>query len=275
MKLLAALSTLAAAVPAAPASAAAAAPPKVLICSDSTTANYADGSVLQGYTPHPPCAFSANPNSWGFYLHNYLTIGVSNLAVNGRSTRSFINEGKWAALLAATNAGDVVVIEMGHNDDTDPTTDSKDRGTLPGAGNETVTVATSAGAAETVHTFGWYLRAMIADVRAKHAVPLLSGMVPRNYWTGNTLQSAWPFADTAEQVAAAADVQFVDHTAYAVAALQALGPVAAKTYFPSDNTHTDPAGAQINTEAFVRGVKCGAGIGLATFLSAEGRAVEC
>lgn len=48
MKLLAVLSTVIAAVSAAPA-AAAVATPKVLICSDSTTANYAEGSVLQGY----------------------------------------------------------------------------------------------------------------------------------------------------------------------------------------------------------------------------------
>ncbi|KAF1932139.1 carbohydrate esterase family 12 protein [Didymella exigua CBS 183.55] len=236
MKLLAVLSTAIAAVSAVPTAAAA---PKVLICSDSTTANYAEGSVLQG---------------WGYYLHNYLTIPVVNLAVNGRSTRSFINEGKWTALLAQTNPGDFVLVEMGHNDDVDPTTDTRDRGVLPGAGNETIVVTTATGANETVHTFGWYLRSMIADVRAQHAVPVLSGMVPRNYWTGDTLQARWPFADTAQLVARTARVQYVDHTKYGVNALQALGPVQAKTLFPNDNTHTNPAGAVLNAEAFVTGV---------------------
>lgn len=51
MKLFVVLTSLVAAVSAAPAAAAAA--PKVLICSDSTTADYAAGSVLQGYESMP------------------------------------------------------------------------------------------------------------------------------------------------------------------------------------------------------------------------------
>lgn len=86
--------------------AAKAATPKLLICSDSTTANYNLTSPLQG---------------WGFHIPNYLSIPVLNLAVNGRSSRSFISEGKWQALLDKTMAGDFVLIEMGHNDDSDPT----------------------------------------------------------------------------------------------------------------------------------------------------------
>ncbi|PQE15237.1 rhamnogalacturonan acetylesterase protein [Rutstroemia sp. NJR-2017a WRK4] len=203
---------------------------KVLICSDSTTANYDPATTnLQG---------------WGYYIHNYLSIGVSNLARNGRSTRSFINEGRWASLLNSTNAGDYVIIEMGHNDDGDPTTDTADRATLPGIGNDSVVVTTSTGASETVYSFGWYLRKMIADVKAKDATPILSGMVPRNYWTGNTLQSTWPFAVYAQEVAAQTSVAYVDHTKYAVNRWQALGPTVAKTYYPNDNTHTNPAGAQ-------------------------------
>jgi rhamnogalacturonan acetylesterase len=89
---------------------------------------------------------------------------------------------------------------MGHNDDGDPTTDTADRATLSGIGENTVTVTTSKGTTEVVHSFGWYLRKMIADVRAKGGIPLISGMVNRNYWSGNTLQSAWPFATYAQQV---------------------------------------------------------------------------
>lgn len=96
--------------------------------------------------------------------------------------------------------GDYVLIEMGHNDDVDPTTDTKDRGTLAGIGENTVTVTTSTGATEVVHSFGWYLRKMIVDVKAKGGKPILSGMVNRNYWTGETLQSKWLFADYAQQV---------------------------------------------------------------------------
>lgn len=234
--------------------------PKVLICSDSTTANYAQGSVLQG---------------WGYYLHDYLTIAVSNLAVNGRSTRSYINEGRWTTLLNSVSDGDYVLIEMGHNDDVDPTKETTTaRGTLPGIGEETVVVNTSNGQ-ETVHTFGWYLRKMIADVKAKRGVPVISGMVPRNYWTGDKLQSDWPFANYAKQVAQAAGVLYVDHTKYSVAKFQALGPTKAKTYFPNDNTHTNPAGAIINADAFIQAIKCGGSNKLQQYLNGKGKATTC
>ncbi|KAF2666819.1 SGNH hydrolase [Microthyrium microscopicum] len=75
--------------------------PKVLICSDSTTADYAKTNDLQG---------------WGYFLNEYMSIKVVNMAKNGRSTRSFIREGLWAKLLADTQPGDFVIIEMGHND---------------------------------------------------------------------------------------------------------------------------------------------------------------
>lgn len=164
---------------------------------------------------------------------------------------------------------------MGHNDEVDPTKDDPSgRGTLPGTGDETVVVTTSKGK-ETVHTFGWYLRKMIADVQAKKAVPLISGMVNRNYWKGNTLQKDWPFANDAKKVAQAAGVEYIDHTKYSVAKFQALGPTKAKTYFPNDNTHTNPAGARINTETFIQAVRCGNGSILKSSLNAKGNAVSC
>jgi rhamnogalacturonan acetylesterase len=84
-----------------------AAAPKILICSDSTTANYKTSDALQG---------------WGFYLGEYMSIKVINLAKNGRSTRSFIREGLWKTLLSQTAPGDFVIIEMGHNDVQPPKT---------------------------------------------------------------------------------------------------------------------------------------------------------
>lgn len=253
---------------------------QLLICSDSTTANYALNDTLQGYIflllIRDFEQQADGMHRWGYYLNNYTTLSVTNLAKNGRSTRSFINEGLWSTLLSTTKAGDYVLIEMGHNDDVDPTTDVKDRGTLPGIGSETVTVITQAGVNETVHTFGWYLDKMISDVKAKKATPIISGMVPRNYWTGDTLQSDWAFANYAQQVAEARKVEYVDHTAYSVALFQSFGPVKAKTYFPNDNTHTNPEGAKLNTQTFVQAVKCRCGgkSKLAKYLNKAAKAVK-
>lgn len=141
---------------------------------------------------------------------------------------------------------------MGHNDDGDPKTAGDVRSTLPGVGEETVVGANG----EVVHTFGYYLRQMIADVKAKGGIPIISGMIHRNYWKNNVLQSNWPFATYASQVASAAGIEYLDHTKYSVALFQAMGPEKAKTYFPNDNTHTNWPGALLSAETFVTAVKC-------------------
>jgi len=209
-------------------------------------------------------------NRWGYYINNYTTLNVVNLAKNGRSTRSFIAEGLWATLLSQTSPGDFVLIVMGHNDDVDPTSAGDVRGTLPGLGEETVI----GNDGTTVHTFGWYLRKMIADVTAKNGVPIISGMVHRNYWTGDVLQSIWRFADDAATQAKNSGVEYLDHTKYGVALFQAMGPTKAKTFYPNDNTHTNWPGALLGAETFVTAVKCKLPTSqLYQYLNAKGLAV--
>lgn len=60
-------------------------------------------------------------HGWGQMLPEYLTDGIEleNHAKNGRSTKSFIDEGRWQAVLDALEAGDFVVIGFGHNDQKD------------------------------------------------------------------------------------------------------------------------------------------------------------
>lgn len=55
---------------------------------------------------------------WGMYFQQYLDarVVVRNVAVNGRSTRSFRTEGRWAKVLAEPHPGDGVLIHFGHND---------------------------------------------------------------------------------------------------------------------------------------------------------------
>jgi len=63
---------------------------------------------------------ATNPErGWGQLLPRFFDehVVVRNHAVNGRSTKSFINEGRWTAVLSELAAGDVVLIEFGHNDE--------------------------------------------------------------------------------------------------------------------------------------------------------------
>lgn len=137
---------------------------------------------------------------------------------------------------------------MGHNDAVGPGSAAdkgKDRGVLPGVGNETAVVAKTTGGTgtEIVYTFGHYLRRMIADVRQRKAIPILSGMVPLMIWTNGQLQTTWSFTEWARQTAASEFVGFIDHTKYSVERFQALGQDRSVSLFPLDHTHTNAAGA--------------------------------
>ena len=61
-----------------------------------------------------------NPErGWGMVLQGFFTddIVVDNHAVNGRSSKSFIDEGRWQAVLDKIKPGDYVFIQFGHNDE--------------------------------------------------------------------------------------------------------------------------------------------------------------
>lgn len=55
---------------------------------------------------------------WCQVLQNYFdeSVTIKNHAVNGRSTKSFINEGRWQIVLDSLQPGDYVFIQFGHND---------------------------------------------------------------------------------------------------------------------------------------------------------------
>ncbi len=56
---------------------------------------------------------------WGQALREFVKPGwsVDNRALNGRSSKSFIDEGHWDALINDLKAGDWVIIQFGHNDE--------------------------------------------------------------------------------------------------------------------------------------------------------------
>jgi lysophospholipase L1-like esterase len=61
-----------------------------------------------------------NPeHGWAQVLQPFFkeNIIVENKAVNGRSTKSFINEKRWDSIYKKLNKGDYVFIEFGHNDE--------------------------------------------------------------------------------------------------------------------------------------------------------------
>jgi len=82
----------------------AAAQTRLFIASDSTAQAYAADRYPQtGWGQMLPCGLAADAV-------------VVNRAIGGRSTKSFIAEGRWDTLLAEAKPGDVVLIQFGHND---------------------------------------------------------------------------------------------------------------------------------------------------------------
>lgn len=214
---------------------------------------------------------------WAAPLVDYFDttkINVVNRARGGRSFRSFVREGLWDQLLAGVKAGDIVMIQMGHNDGGDIKA-ANGRPDLPGLGEETETITRPDGTTEVVHTFGWYARKWVADVRAKGATPVIMSQTVYNRWTdGKYPRRLGNIYNWMKQTAESEKVAFLDHTNLIADRYEQLGQEGVKPFFAADLLHTTTFGAIMNAELFVAGVK---GINLKPLVDAlneKGRAIS-
>jgi lysophospholipase L1-like esterase len=190
---------------------------------------------------------------WGDYLGAHFDlakINIVNRAVGGTGVQTFNAIGHWQRLLNLVRPGDVVMIQFGHND-------GAPRGPAPGIGDDTVErVDPKSKESHSLHSWGWYLKQDIADVRAKGATPIVCSLVPRKTWKdGKIARSKDTFAGWAAQVAAAEKVPFVDLNEIIAQRYDALGQAKVEPLFADEHTHTSLAGAQLNAECVVAGLK--------------------
>ena len=139
---------------------------------------------------------------WGMVLQSYFTddVVVENHAVNGRSSKSFIDEGRWQKVVDRIKPGDYVFIQFGHNDEKA----NPDRHTDPGS------------------TFDENLKKFVNETRAKGGIPVLfNAVVRRNFFRQSdtsvddeSLRNT-TFSDLDEQVNS--DTLIDTHGAYIVA----------------------------------------------------------
>ena len=249
---------------AAPAAAALAPPeqnskPTLFVVGDSTARNNANGA--QG---------------WGDPFVSYFDaakINVLNRAMAGRSSRTFVTEGRWDKVLEEMKAGDFVLIQMGHNDG-GPVDTGRARASLPGLGEETREVTLSNGNKEVVHTYGWYLRKLIADTKAKGATPILLSLTVRNIWKdGKVERGSGNYRQLIAETAQAQGVAFVDVTNIIADHYEKMGQDKVKEMFGPDYVHTSPAGADLNAASVVAGLKGLKDSPLVNTLSDKGKAV--
>ena len=194
---------------------------KITVASDSTAASF------------PPTDYGKR-TGWGQVLSNFFNtnIVVEDLASSGRSSRSFYEEGKWAACLA-THA-DYYFIQFGHNDGKaqDPA-----RYTSP----------------ET--TFKGYLSKYINQARAQGGIPvLLTPPTRRNYESEHELKrdSLQAYAQAMRELGTNMNVPVLDVLPVSIEFYQKLGKSGMRIYqantatntFENDATHFSAAGAR-------------------------------
>ncbi|RZK57307.1 MAG: rhamnogalacturonan acetylesterase [Pedobacter sp.] len=205
---------------------------------------------------------NANKETWGWGtpiadLFDTTRIHVENNAMAGRSTRTYLSEGRWDKVLETLKPGDFVTMQFGHNDGSAPdTTKAGRRGVLKGTGEETKELTWPDGKLETVHTYGWYIRKFVRETKAKGAVPIVVSMIPRNeFRNGKVLRADKDFGKWAADVAREENAFFVDLNKITGDKYDAMGAEKVKAYFPDDHTHTNLEGAKLNAQSVIEGIE--------------------
>ena len=202
-------------------------------------------------------------------------INVVNRAVGGRSSRTYLTQGHWDRLLGMLKPGDFVVMQFGHNDGGALNDTFRARGTIPGVGEEAEEIDNLlTHQHETVHTFGWYLRKFIADTRARGATPIVCSPVPRKVWeSGRIVRNQADYAGWAAAVARAGNVAFVDLNEIIARRYEELGPEKVEPLFADPHTHTSAAGAELNAQCVIAGLKGLKSNPLAAYFSPKARGI--
>jgi len=212
--------------------------PTIYLIGDSTMANKEENK-------HPE-------TGWGQVLHNYFAeeVQIENHAKNGRSSKSFYDEGLWKVVKEKLKPGDYVFIQFGHNDSKDH--DSK-RFTVPATG------------------YRQQLVKYVEESRNKGAHPvLLSSIVRRSFNDhGVLVDTHGLYPIVVREVAKSYNVPFIDLQLITEQMVLKLGQEKSKNMFlwlnpgenlnypqgKKDDTHLNIKGANRISKAVVKEIK--------------------
>src|SRR5258706_614463 len=204
-------------------------------------------------------------------------INVVKRAIGGRSSRTFQCEGRWDRILAELKKGDFVILQFGHNDVgkyDDPA--AKDRPSLHGEDDAIAEVTRLDGKKELVHTFGWYMRKYGSDARSKGATMIFCSMVPHKDWENDKIvrKESETFVKWTANAAKATGAAFIDLNEIVALEFERLGPEKVAPLFGDARTHSTPAGALLNAEMVISGIKALKQPNLKRYLSQKSKAIK-
>ena len=181
-------------------------------------------------------------SGWGVEFAQFVKNGVvvKNKAASGRSTKSFIAEKRWKAVLDSIKPGDFVIIQFGHNDQRKDSLVYADANT----------------------TYKELLKKYIKETREKGGKPVICTPVVRRHFdgNGNLLDTHGDYLKVVRTVAGETKTPLVDMEALTRKLVTDLGTEKSKDLFTMrknglDSTHLCHAGALQVAELFVKNAK--------------------
>ena len=189
---------------------------------------------------------------WGEMMQQYFDpakVVIDNHAQNGRSTKTFISEGRWQAIVDKLKKGDFVLVQFGHND---ASKEKGERYTPPDA-------------------YRANLIRFIGDVKEKKASIVLMTPVMRRRFDkdGNFVDSHGEYPDIVRSVAKEQKVPLIDMHRKSEAVIKRYGVEGSRALFlqfkpdenpnypkgVEDNTHFVPKGAEEMAKLVIEGIR--------------------
>jgi DNA sulfur modification protein DndE len=210
----------------------------IFIASDSTAQTYkAERYPQTGWGQMLPCALDPD-------------VRVENRAMGGRSTRTFIGEGRWDRLMADLKPGDTVLIQFGHND---ASRNKPER-----------FVEAATGYRDNLLRFVW-------QVRGAGGIPVLITPVARRSFdeSGRAKADFASYSAVVREVASATDTRLIDLEALSRAWIDRVGKTGSEPYFLhypkgkyaafkdgiADDTHFSEVGARGVADLVAQGLR--------------------
>jgi lysophospholipase L1-like esterase/fibronectin type 3 domain-containing protein len=211
--------------------------PNVYLAGDSTVMSYSSRYYPQA--------------GWGQKIANYFTkdVAFTNKAIGGRSSKSFVKDGRLDNILTEIRPNDYLFIQFGHND----------ASSVPERHTDPYT------------TFKQYLAMYVDGARQRQAQPVLITPVGRRSWdSAGLFKNDFPdYYEAMKQVAAEKGVPLLDLNARSIAYYNSVGIEESKSLFfwlepgvypnwpngVQDNTHFQEYGAEQIARLVSEGVR--------------------